>query len=83
MGLVKGYIQIYTGNGKGKTAAALGQALRVAGRGLKTFIVQFMKNSTYGEVKIIELMCNWVTLEHYGTDFFVFSNLAASEKDIC
>jgi len=44
MSLEKGYIQIYTGNGKGKTTAALGQALRAAGSGLKTFIVQFMKN---------------------------------------
>jgi cob(I)alamin adenosyltransferase len=83
MSLEKGYIQIYTGNGKGKTTAALGQALRAAGRGLKTFIVQFMKNSTYGEVKIIEQMRNWITLEHYGNDSFVFSNLTAGEKDIC
>jgi cob(I)alamin adenosyltransferase len=82
MSLEKGYIQIYTGNGKGKTTAALGQALRAAGRGLKTFIVQFMKNSSCGEIKIFEQKRNWVTLEHYGNDSFVFSNLAASEKDI-
>ena len=42
--LKKGYIQVYTGNGKGKTTAALGQALRAAGSGLKTFIVRFMKD---------------------------------------
>jgi cob(I)alamin adenosyltransferase len=82
MSLEKGYIQIYTGNGKGKTTAALGLALRAAGRGLKTFIVQFMKNSPYGEIKIFEQMRNWVTLEHYGNDSFVFSNKAAGEKDI-
>ena len=82
MSLEKGYIQIYTGNGKGKTTAALGQALRAAGSGLKTFIVQFMKNSPYGEIKILEKIPNWVTFEHYGNDFFVFSNKAAGEKDI-
>mgnify|MGYP000467318378 CR=1 FL=1 len=82
MSLEKGYIQIYTGNGKGKTTAALGQALRAAGRGLKTFIVQFMKNSPYGEIKILEQMPNWITLEYYGNDSFVFSNKAAGETDI-
>ena len=82
MSLEKGYIQIYTGNGKGKTTAALGQALRAAGSGLKTFIVQFMKNSSCGEMRIFEQMRNWVTLEHYGNDSFVFSNKAAGKKDI-
>ncbi len=82
MSLEKGYIQIYTGNGKGKTTAALGQALRAAGRGLKTFIVQFMKNSPYGEIKIFEQMPNWVTFEHYGSDSFVFLNKAAGKEDI-
>lgn len=41
--LAKGYIQVYSGDGKGKTTAALGQAFRSIGRGLKVFIVQFMK----------------------------------------
>jgi cob(I)alamin adenosyltransferase len=82
MSLKKGYIQIYTGNGKGKTTAAFGQALRAAGSGLKTFIVQFMKNSPYGAIQIFEQIPNWVTFEHYGNDSFVFSNIAAGEKDI-
>ena len=41
--LEKGFIQIYTGNGKGKSTAAIGQAVRAAGYGLKTYIAQFMK----------------------------------------
>ena len=81
MSLKKGYIQIYTGNGKGKTTAAFGQALRAACSGLKTFIVQFMKNSPYGEIQIFKQIPNWVTLEHYGNDSFVFSNETAGEKD--
>ncbi|MHB8930729.1 MAG: cob(I)yrinic acid a,c-diamide adenosyltransferase, partial [Melioribacteraceae bacterium] len=39
--LERGFIQIYTGNGKGKTTAAIGQAVRAAGAGLKSYIIQF------------------------------------------
>lgn len=45
----KGYIQIYYGNGKGKTTAAIGQAVRAAGRGLKVHFVQFLKSQDSGE----------------------------------
>ena len=41
--VMKGYIHVYTGNGKGKTTAALGLALRAAGAGLKIYIAQFVK----------------------------------------
>ena len=50
MKLSKGCIQVYTGNGKGKTTAALGLALRAAGRDLMVFMIQFMKGGgPYGE----------------------------------
>lgn len=50
MKLDQGCIQVYTGNGKGKTTAALGLAFRALGRGLKVFMVQFMKGGgPYGE----------------------------------
>ena len=68
-GLIKGYIHVYTGNGKGKTTAALGQALRAAGSGLKTFIVQFMKDFPYGEVKSIRQWSGLIGLEQCGNDF--------------
>ena len=44
-------IQVYTGDGKGKTTAALGQAMRAMGHGMKVYMVQFMKGRTYGELK--------------------------------
>jgi cob(I)alamin adenosyltransferase len=47
----KGYVQVYTGNCKGKTTAALGLAFRAMGRGLKTYIGQFMKGRLYGELE--------------------------------
>jgi cob(I)alamin adenosyltransferase len=81
-GLKKGFIQIYTGKGKGKTTAALGQALRAAGSGLKTFIVMFMKDFPYGEVKSIKHLDDHIRLEQYGNDTFVFHKQQPGKKDI-
>lgn len=66
-----GFIHVYTGNGKGKTTAALGQALRASGSGLKTFFVQFMKNFPYGEIRGVRHLTQWITLEQWGDDAFV------------
>ncbi|KKK97445.1 hypothetical protein LCGC14_2652690, partial [marine sediment metagenome] len=52
---MKGYIQVYTGKGKGKTTAALGLALRAAGAGMKIFIAQFVKGREYSELKSIKM----------------------------
>jgi len=61
----KGYIQIYTGNGKGKTTAALGLALRAAGHGMKTYMGQFMKGQWYGELNSLKDH-PYITVEQYG-----------------
>jgi cob(I)alamin adenosyltransferase len=63
--LSKGYVQIYTGDGKGKTTAALGLALRAAGYGMKTYIGQFMKGRHYGELDALrDHPC--ITIEQFG-----------------
>ena len=65
----KGYVQVYTGEGKGKTTAALGLALRAAGAGMKVFIGQFIKNRKCGEHKALERFKDLITVKQYGTGF--------------
>jgi cob(I)alamin adenosyltransferase len=68
---MKGYTQIYTGNGKGKTTAALGLALRAAGAGLKVFIAQFLKMGDYSEIKALQRFSDQIIVEQYGSGRFV------------
>jgi len=63
----KGYVQVYTGTGKGKTTAALGLALRAAGAGLSVFIAQFIKKKRCSEHKSLERFSDLITFRHYGT----------------
>ncbi|MCX6555204.1 MAG: cob(I)yrinic acid a,c-diamide adenosyltransferase [Candidatus Aminicenantes bacterium] len=66
-----GYIQVYTGNGKGKTTAALGLALRAAGRGMKTYVAQFLKKGAYGELAAAKLyLPGLVIIEQFGLPDF-------------
>ena len=80
--LSKGYIQIYTGNGKGKTTAAIGQAVRAAGFGLKTYFVQLMKDFNYNELKSLNLLKENITVEQFGNDSFVFAKEPPSKHMI-
>jgi len=69
--LEKGLVQVYTGDGKGKTTAAFGLALRAIGRGLKVYIVQFIKGGfDYGELYVVDKLPN-VTLRAFGRGRFV------------
>ncbi|MBC7232292.1 MAG: cob(I)yrinic acid a,c-diamide adenosyltransferase [Chloroflexi bacterium] len=71
MRLERGLIQVYTGDGKGKTTAALGLALRAAGHGLRVYIVQFMKGwPHYGELSALAAQPN-ITLVQFGRPNFV------------
>ena len=58
-------IQVYTGNGKGKTTAALGLALRAVGAGLNVYIAQFMKSGTFSEIKSIKKIPK-IKVEQFG-----------------
>ena len=68
---MEGYIQVYTGNGKGKTTAALGLAIRAAGAGLKVYIAQFIKMGEYSEIKALKRFNDLITVEQFGTGRFI------------
>ena len=70
----KGYVQVYTGNGKGKTTAALGLAFRAMGCGLKTYIGQFMKGRKYSELNAVKMVSEFVTIEQYGNENFTYTH---------
>lgn len=70
--LEKGFIQVYTGDGKGKSTAAIGQAVRAAGYGLKTYIAQFMKEYPYNELESLKHLSEWITIEQFAGDDFVY-----------
>ncbi len=78
----KGYIQVYTGSGKGKTTAALGLALRAAGRGMRTYIAQFMKKTEYGELWAIrDHLKALITIEQFGlTEFHTTGEKISQEE---
>jgi len=77
---MKGYIQIYTGNGKGKTTAAFGLALRAVGAGLKVYIAQFVKGVDYSELNSVKRLSDSITLRQFGLGFFV--NREPDKEDI-
>lgn len=75
----KGYIHVYTGNGKGKTTAALGLAIRAVSAGKKVFFGQFIKGMEYSELKIQEYLPNLV-IQQFGIDCFIYND--PTERDI-
>jgi cob(I)alamin adenosyltransferase len=68
---MNGYVQVYTGNGKGKTTAALGLTMRAVGAGLRVYIGQFIKNSDCSEVTYINENLPNATIVQYGQGFFI------------
>jgi cob(I)alamin adenosyltransferase len=71
---MKGYVQVYTGNGKGKTTAALGLSIRAAGAGLNVFIAQFIKMGEYSEIKALKKFAGQITVEQFGFGRFIKDN---------
>jgi cob(I)alamin adenosyltransferase len=69
--LERGLVQVYTGDGKGKTSAAFGLALRAVGRGLKVYVIQFIKGGfDYGELYVVKRLPNF-KLKAFGRGKFV------------
>ena len=75
----KGYIQVYTGGGKGKTTASLGLAMRASGYGMKTYIGQFMKGQHYGELSAVSDN-HYITIEQYGDEKHVRRSEATQKQ---
>jgi cob(I)alamin adenosyltransferase len=71
--LEQGFIQVYTGNGKGKTTASLGLALRATGRGLRVCMIQFIKGGgRYGEHLAAGKLAPLLTIHQTGRDQWIF-----------
>jgi cob(I)alamin adenosyltransferase len=66
-----GCVQVYTGDGKGKTTAALGLALRAAGAGMRVFLVRFLKTGNSSELAALERFADLVTVRSYGRAGFI------------
>jgi cob(I)alamin adenosyltransferase len=76
-----GLVQVYTGDGKGKTTAAVGLAMRAIGKGLKVFMVQFLKGRNYGELETAKRLSDRFEVVQSGLDTFVKKG-EPSEEDL-
>jgi len=77
---LKGYIQVYTGNGKGKTTAAFGLSIRAAAAGKKVFIGQFVKGMHYSELDLLPRIEN-ITIKQFGMGCFIRSTPSAEDYE--
>ncbi len=75
----KGYIQLYTGDGKGKTSAAFGMAIRAAMTGKKVYIAQFVKSMKYSETRIEEYVDN-ITIHQFGRGCYLLRDVEEEDK---
>jgi len=81
---MKGYIHVYTGEGKGKTTASLGLALRALGAGKKVCIIQFLKNGEFSEVKALKRLMEIYPEQLYfcqsGAERELFSKMTKKDR---
>jgi len=78
---MQGYVHIYTGNGKGKTTAAFGLALRACGAGMKVFIGQFIKGKAYNEILATDKYLKHITIKQFGIGCFIISSPKQEDID--
>jgi cob(I)alamin adenosyltransferase len=74
-------VHVYTGDGKGKTTAALGLALRGVGAGLKVFFAQFVKGMAYSEHRALERFADQLVVRQYGRGCFIQGQPAKEDLD--
>jgi cob(I)alamin adenosyltransferase len=75
-------VQVYTGEGKGKTTAALGLALRACGSGLRVFLVQFAKGRPSGELVALARFADLVTVRQFGREGFILGEPEPEDRDL-
>ena len=78
---MQGFVQIYTGDGKGKTTAALGLTLRAAGAGLRVYFGQFIKNGDYSELTGLARFADCITVAQFGLGRFVGREPAPADRE--
>ncbi len=78
----KGYIQVYTGDGKGKTTAAVGLTIRAIGAGFKVAFIQFFKPGTSSEVKILKSFAPQIYYKNFGRRSFIIGEIKPEFKDL-
>jgi cob(I)alamin adenosyltransferase len=78
----RGFVQIYTGNGKGKTTAALGLVLRAAGWGYRSYVGQFMKGQHYGELDGMKRLGDLVVIDLFGRKEFIHVGKEPAAEDV-
>ncbi|HDR14828.1 MAG TPA: cob(I)yrinic acid a,c-diamide adenosyltransferase [Desulfobacteraceae bacterium] len=78
----RGYVQVYTGDGKGKTTAAIGLALRAAGAGLRVFIAQFVKSGRYSEIEALERFSDLIVCRQYGRGCWLRGKPSEDDKRV-
>jgi len=76
----QGYVQVYTGDGKGKTTASFGLALRAAGAGLPVFIGQFVKGMHYSELEAVKRFSDLIELRQFGRGCFIRNQPSAEDR---
>lgn len=77
---MQGQIHLYTGNGKGKTTAAMGLSIRAIGAGKKVFFAQFVKSQIYSEISFCNKHLPNFKSQQYGQDCFIYRD--PSQEDI-
>jgi len=79
--LPQGYVQVFTGDGRGKTSASLGLLLRACGAGLRVCLIQFMKAGKTSEVKAVASAFPDVTVAQFGTGRFVGDPPSSADRE--